>query len=75
VRNTRDVAVKVEITRNFENQYWDLKRTGEIDSFEKVDLDTVKFTVELLPHSRKTFQYTLTTYNGVRTEDWDKNAK
>ena len=75
VRNTRDVAVKVEITRNFDNPAWDLKRSGEVGSFEKVDLDTVKFTIELPPHSRKTFKYTLTTYNGVRAEDWSKNSK
>jgi hypothetical protein len=75
VRNTRDVAVKVEITRNFPSPYWDLKPSGDGGSFEKVDLDTVKFTVELPPHSRKTFGYTLTTYNGVRTEDWSRQSR
>jgi hypothetical protein len=75
VRNTRDVAVKVEITRNLDNPAWDLKRSDDVGSFEKVDLDTVKFTIELPPHSRKTFDYTLTTYNGVRAEDWSKNSK
>jgi hypothetical protein len=75
VRNTRDVAVKVEITRNFESPYWDLKRTSDVGSFEKVDLDTVKFTVELPAHAKQAFEYTLTTYNGVRAEDWSKNAR
>jgi hypothetical protein len=75
VRNTRDVAVKVEITRNFGSSYWDLKRSDDIGSFEKVDLDTVKFTIELPPHSKKTFEYTLTTYNGVRAEDWSKSSR
>jgi hypothetical protein len=75
VRNTRDVAVKVEITRNFANPAWDLTRTGDIGSFEKVDLDTVKFTLELPPHSRKVFGYTLTTYNGVRAEDWSRKSR
>ena len=75
VRNARDVAAKVEITRNFASPYWDLKRSDDVGSFEKVDLDTVKFTVELPPHSRKTFEYTLTTYNGVRTEDWNKTSR
>ena len=36
---------------------------------------TVKFTVALPPHSKKAFAYTLTTYNGVRTEDWSKSSK
>ena len=75
VRNTRDVAVKVEITRNFASPYWDLKRTGDVDAFEKVDLDTVKFTVALPPHTKKAFAYTLTTYNGTRAEDWSKTAR
>jgi hypothetical protein len=75
VRNTRDVAVKVEITRNFPSPYWDLKTSGDTGSFEKVDLDTVKFTIELPPHSKKTFGYTLTTYNGVRTEDWSRQSR
>jgi hypothetical protein len=75
VRNTRDVPVKIEITRNFESPYWDLKRSDDVGSFEKVDLDTVKFTVELPPHSKKAFEYTLTTYNGVRTEDWNKTSR
>jgi len=75
VRNTRDVPVKVEITRNFDGPYWDLKRSDDVGSFEKVDLDTVKFTIELPPHSKKVFEYTLTTYNGVRTEDWSRQSR
>lgn len=71
-RNDRDVAAKVEITRNFDTPYWDLKRTGQIDAFEKVDLDTVKFTLNLPPHSKKVFEYTLTSYRGMRSEDWSK---
>jgi hypothetical protein len=75
VRNTRDVPVKVEITRNFEGSYWDLKRSDDVGSFEKVDLDTVKFTVELPPHSKQAFGYTLTTYNGVRAQEWSKKSR
>jgi hypothetical protein len=75
VRNTRDVPAKIEITRNFRSPSWDLKRTGDGDGFEKIDLDTVKFTVELPPHSKKMFEYTLTTYNGVRAEDWSRSAR
>jgi hypothetical protein len=62
--------VKLEIRRNFDTQYWTLNRSGQIDGFEKVDLDTVKFTVELAPRSAKTFEYTVRLYRGDRTEDW-----
>ncbi len=75
VRNTRDVPAKVEITRNFSTQYWDLERSGAIDAYEKVDLNTAKFTLALPPQSKKTFEYTLTTYNGVRAEDWSRRTR
>jgi hypothetical protein len=75
VRNTREVPVKVEITRNFESPYWDLKRSDDVGSFEKVDLDTVKFTIELPPHSKQVFGYTLTTYNGVRAQEWSSKSR
>ncbi|MEN6574731.1 MAG: DUF4139 domain-containing protein [Phycisphaerales bacterium] len=75
VRNTRDVPAKVEIQRNFGMPQWDLKRAGDEAAFEKVDLDTVKFTLDLPPQSKKTFEYTLTTYQGVRAEDWSKRLR
>jgi hypothetical protein len=75
VKNTRDIPAKVEIRRNFGTTYWTLERSGPIDEFEKVDADTVKFTVLLPPRSERKFQYTVTTYNGVRTEDWTRLSK
>ena len=66
VRNTREIPIKVEIKRNLPTQYWKIKTSQE---FEKVDLDTVKFTLILEPRAKKEFEYTLTTYHGVRTED------
>jgi hypothetical protein len=66
VKNTRDIGIKVEIKRNFPTQYWKLNTSQE---FEKVDLDTIKFTLNLKPRSKQIFEYTLTTYHGVRQED------
>jgi hypothetical protein len=70
VRNTRDLGVKVEIQRNFDTQSWNLEKSGNFDEYKKVDLDTVKFTLILEPRSKKEFEYILTTYHGVRQEDW-----
>jgi len=70
VRNTRDINVKVEIKRNFNTQYWDIDNGGEFGAFEKVNLNTVKFTLDLSPRSVKKFEYVLRTYHGVREEDW-----
>jgi len=70
VRNTRDINVKVEIKRNFNTQYWDINNSGDFGAFEKVNLNTVKFTLDLQPRSVKKFEYVLRTYNGTREEDW-----
>jgi hypothetical protein len=64
VRNTRSVPIKIEIKRNFNTAYWSLEKTGDFGVFEKEDKDTVKFTLELPPQSKKTFTYQLTTYHG-----------
>jgi hypothetical protein len=72
VRNTRDINVKVEIKRNFNTQYWDISNSGDFGAFEKVDLDTVKFTLDLQPRSARQFEYVLRTYHGVRQEDWTR---
>ncbi len=69
VRNTREIGVKVEIQRNFNTPYWKLEKSGDFDEFEKVDVDTVKFTLILEPRSAKKFEYVLTTYHGVRREE------
>ncbi|MFQ6036585.1 MAG: DUF4139 domain-containing protein, partial [Sedimentisphaerales bacterium] len=66
IRNTRAISVKVEIQRNFRTQYWKLQ-TAHV--FEKIDLDTVRFTLQLKPHSTEEFSYVLTTYHGVRAEE------
>ncbi|OHB60868.1 MAG: hypothetical protein A2168_04315 [Planctomycetes bacterium RBG_13_50_24] len=70
VRNTRDINVKVEIKRNFNTQYWDINNSGDFGAFEKVNLNTVKFTLDLQPRSVKKFEYVLRTYHGDREADW-----
>ena len=69
VKNTRDIDVKVEIKRNFNTSRWKLTRSGDFGEFEKVDMDTVKFTLELKPRSVKKFEYVLRTYHGTREDD------
>jgi len=67
------MPVKVEIQRNFGTTYWELKKSGDFGDFEKVDSDTVKFTLKLEPRSAKKFEYTLTTYHGIRQDDSKKS--
>jgi hypothetical protein len=65
VRNTRAVPIKIEIKRNFRSTYWSLKKAGDFGQYEQDDKNTVKFTLELPPHSKKQFTYQLTTRYGT----------
>jgi len=75
VKNTREIPAKIEIQRNFNTPYWTLTKSGEFGQFEKVDVDTVKFTLTLEPRSAKKFEYVLTTYHGVRQEDQTRSMR
>ncbi len=68
IKNTREIPVKVEIQRNINTTYWKIKNSGEFGKYEKVDVDTVKYTLELEPKSQKTLNYVLTTFHGTRAE-------
>ena len=68
VKNTRPVAAKLEISRNFGTQYWSLQQRGDFGDYKKIDLDTVRFTLELPPQSKQQFTYVLTTRHGKRQE-------
>lgn len=67
-KNTRDVAAKVEIRRNFNTSHWDIRKSGDFGAYEKVDLDTITFTLDLKPRSTGKFTYILTTYHGSREQ-------
>jgi hypothetical protein len=73
VRNTRDLDVKVEIKRRFDTDYWRLEKGTSFKYYDKIDKNTVKFTLLLEPRSKKQFNYVLRTYHGVRQEDWEGN--
>lgn len=76
IKNTRDLPVKIEIKRNFSPRQWDIKNIGAAKKFyEKVDLDTVKYTLTLEPESEEVVEYELTTYHGVRAEDWTRKQR
>jgi len=68
VRNTRDLPVTVEVTRNFNTAHWDLDQKDRSSKYEKIDLDSVKFTLDLKPMSEKVVEYVITTHLGRRAE-------
>jgi hypothetical protein len=61
-KNTRPVPVEIRIQRNFGKSNWELTTEHE---YEKVDLDTVKFTLELGPRSRQEFEYVFKTSHEI----------
>ena len=73
LKNTRALPVKIELKRNFPTPHWAVKNLSDAEKYyEKVDLDTVKYTLTLEPESETTIEYVLTFYQGVRTEDWTR---
>ena len=75
VKNTRALPIKVEIKRNFKTNYWEMKRAGQFDEYEKYDRDTAKFTLQLETLSKKVFTYVLTTYHGTRESAWRESGQ
>jgi len=67
IENNRDIPISVEVWRNFNNAYWDIDNaSNNKGKFDKIDIDSVKYTVELPPQSESILAYTLTQYEGER---------
>jgi hypothetical protein len=68
VKNTRKLPVRLEIKRNIPVKKWDIENKGEYGVYEKEDLDTVKYTLDMAPETKREFKYIVTTYHGTRAE-------
>ncbi|MBN2125486.1 MAG: DUF4139 domain-containing protein [Deltaproteobacteria bacterium] len=68
IRNTRNIPVKVEVTRNFPSAHWEITQSGDVGTYEKVDLDTIRFKATLEGLTKKRFRYVLTLHHGQRAE-------
>jgi len=65
ITNTRTLPVKIEITRGFDTAYWTL--TCDIP-YEKYDVTRARFNLDIEPRTKQSFEYTVTTYHGLRQE-------
>ncbi|MCM8785435.1 MAG: DUF4139 domain-containing protein [Candidatus Omnitrophica bacterium] len=65
VINYKNLPVKVEIKRNFPHQYWKIDIDKNIQ-WEKYDLNSVKFSLNLSPLETKEFTYKLILFEGDR---------
>ncbi|UCG56147.1 MAG: DUF4139 domain-containing protein, partial [Phycisphaerales bacterium] len=70
--NARTVPVEIEITRGFGTAYWALQLRHKEVSYEKYDATHARFETEVQPRTKRAFEYTVTTYHGVREEAMTK---
>jgi len=68
VKNTRKLPIRLEVKRNIPVKKWDIENKGECGVYEKEDLDTVKYTLDMQPETKREFEYIVTTYHGTRAE-------
>jgi len=74
VTNTRELPIKIEITRGFATAYWTLKSDTDDVDYQKHDAEHARFELKLEPRTKRTVRYTATTYHGVRREAMPKGA-
>ena len=65
LHNRSDQAAEIEIFRHTAHPHWTLETST---AYEKIDLDTFRFTITLPPRARQTIDYSLTLYEGDRRQ-------
>ena len=67
LENYRDMPIRIEVVRNLNSPYWEIKNTGNNKGkYEKIDIDSIKYTLELPAYSNTTLSYALTYLEGER---------
>jgi hypothetical protein len=74
--NARDIPVELEITRNFQTDYWDMNLNDiENVEYKKHDKNHARFTLTLPARTEQSFAYTVTKYLGQRSEAYIKQLQ
>ena len=68
IANARDLGVELEITRDFATSYWDMADKPEDVDYTKHDATRARFKLKLGPRTKRSFTYTVRTYNGTRQQ-------
>jgi len=68
VKNTGNIPVRVEIKRNLDSRKWTIMNNGTYGKYEKIDADTIKYTLELPASATQTFTYELEIPRGQRAD-------
>jgi hypothetical protein len=68
-KNFRDAPARVEIARRLKHSSFDpVNPKGDFGNFEKRDARTLRFTLDLPPHSTEEFTYTVRYHEGQRRD-------
>jgi hypothetical protein len=70
--NARQLQVEIEIKRGFGTPYWKVQHDDDGVSYEKYDVDHARFKAEVVPRTKRKFNYTVRTYHGTRQEHFDQ---
>jgi hypothetical protein len=70
--NARQLQVEIEIKRGFGTPYWKLQYDADGVSYDKYDVDHARFKAEVVPRTKRKFNYTVRTYHGTRQEHFDR---
>jgi hypothetical protein len=67
LENNRDMPIRIEVFRNFNTPHWEIKNSDKNKGkFEKVDIDTVKYTLDIPAYSTSALTYAITYFEGER---------
>lgn len=67
VENGRALPIKVEIVRNMPHHFWEIENGRENPGvFDKTDVDSVKYMLELAPQEKTVLTYTVRLFEGER---------
>jgi hypothetical protein len=75
IANAGALPVEIEVTRGFETAYWTLKPADAGVSYVKHDVTHARFKLTIEPRSTRAFEYTVTTYRGVREATLYENVR
>ena len=65
VKNYRQKPVQLEIVRNMQNRFWEIKNIQNPGQYEQVDQDSVKYSLEVEAQSEEQIIYSLTSFHGA----------
>ena len=66
IKNTRDVDITLEYTRDMTSNYWSIENKGDFGQYKKLDERRGRYTITVPARSKINFSYTLKSQYGTR---------